>query len=234
MTHSDYTSKSNTPALARHLSKKAASHIRSSLSIPEVLGDVELGHWQSTIVKTCNAHLTSLDASSGTIPTTLSPTPHIISITFPPLHPSTRAEDLIKNDQYLASLLDLLPSSNYTVLYTTSTIPSKSTSPSGKETEYTMDATELEKTLHMDLKRNLNTHKFAKRANITLPEGGLFERYQFFTPGKPTPSLMLVTKTKTNTSLRNLHGFPGRVHPPANSLRRHLRPCQSPGVLRSF
>ena len=95
-------------------------------------------------------------------------------------------KELSQNDLYLASVLDLLPSSNYTVLYTTST---STKGPSDQYAGYNMDATSLEKTLHMDLKRDLNTHDFSKRAtNITLPEGALFERYQFFTPGESLSS----------------------------------------------
>ena len=37
--------------------------------------------------------------------------------------------------------------------------------------------------LHMDLKRDLSMGKRASGDNITLVDGPLFERYQFFTPG---------------------------------------------------
>ena len=46
-----------------------------------------------------------------------------------------------------------------------------------------MDETLLEQALHLDLKRDLGSHQFSRRDNVTLPEGALFERYQFFTPG---------------------------------------------------
>lgn len=37
--------------------------------------------------------------------------------------------------------------------------------------------------LHTDLKRDLTHHKRASDGNITLPDGPLFERYQYLTPG---------------------------------------------------
>ena len=37
---------------------------------------------------------------------------------------------------------------------------------------------------HMELKRDFSAHKRdTSNGNITLPDGPLFERYQFFTPG---------------------------------------------------
>ena len=38
--------------------------------------------------------------------------------------------------------------------------------------------------LHTELKRDLGKHKRATGDNITLPDGPLFERYQFLSPGK--------------------------------------------------
>lgn len=37
--------------------------------------------------------------------------------------------------------------------------------------------------VHMELKRDLSHQKRASDGNITLPNGPLFERYQYFTPG---------------------------------------------------
>ena len=36
----------------------------------------------------------------------------------------------------------------------------------------------------MELKRDLANHKRASGENVTLPEGPLFERYQFLSPGR--------------------------------------------------
>ena len=37
--------------------------------------------------------------------------------------------------------------------------------------------------VHMELKRDHSQQKRASNQNITLPDGPLFERYQYFTPG---------------------------------------------------
>ena len=45
-----------------------------------------------------------------------------------------------------------------------------------------MDA-QFQAPVHMELKRDLANTKRASEGNITLPEGPLFERYQFLSPG---------------------------------------------------
>lgn len=85
-------------------------------------------------------------------------------------------------DAFLASVLDLLSSSKYTVIYTT-TPPHTVQEPASADAEsYEMDA-QFQAPVHMDLKRDFSNHKRASDANITLPDGPLFERYQYFTPG---------------------------------------------------
>ena len=85
-------------------------------------------------------------------------------------------------DAFLASVLDVLSSNRFTVIYTT-TPPHSSHQPTSAETEsYEMDA-QFQAPVHMELKRDFSVHKRASDANITLPDGPLFERYQYFTPG---------------------------------------------------
>ena len=45
-----------------------------------------------------------------------------------------------------------------------------------------MDA-QFQAPVHMELKRDHLNHKRASDGNITLPDGPLFERYQYLTPG---------------------------------------------------
>ena len=45
-----------------------------------------------------------------------------------------------------------------------------------------MDA-QFQAPVHMELKRDVPNTKRASEGNITLPEGPLFERYQFLSPG---------------------------------------------------
>lgn len=112
-----------------------------------------------------------------------------------------------QTDSFLASLLDLLPTSKYTVIYTTTILSSSPSSPStgGVEEEekeastYEMDPSttffssqQQQQTYHMELKRDLTTT--TKRAdnsiitttggNVTLIDGPLFERYAFLSPGE--------------------------------------------------
>lgn len=94
-------------------------------------------------------------------------------------------------DAFLASVLDVLSSNKFTVIYTT-TPPHSAHQPTSAETEtesYEMD-TQFQAPVHMDLKRDFSVHKRASDANITLPDGPLFERYQYFTPGI-SPALLM-------------------------------------------
>jgi hypothetical protein len=183
VTSTDYNVRTYTPTLARHISpKKSTSHVRSSLAIPDVVGQVDVSQWETLLANKCKASIYSLDASMGMIPTTFSPTPQVISVSFPAPSSSPRGDDLLQNDAYLSSIIDLLSTNNYTVLYTTSTHATINPNSENKA-EYTMPPNDLEKFLHSDLKRDLESHQFAQRSNITLPEGALFHRYQFFTPG---------------------------------------------------
>ena len=43
--------------------------------------------------------------------------------------------------------------------------------------------TQFQAPVHMELKRDHLNHKRASDGNITLPDGPLFERYQYLTPG---------------------------------------------------
>ena len=79
-------------------------------------------------------------------------------------------------------MLDLLSSNKFTVIYTT-TPPNAAHQPASVESEsYEMDA-QFQTPVHMDLKRDFSTHKRASDGNITLPDGPLFERYQYLSPG---------------------------------------------------
>ena len=89
---------------------------------------------------------------------------------------------LIRLDAFLASVLDLLSPNMFTVIYTT-TPPNAAHQPASAESEsYEMDA-QFQVPVHMDLKRDFSNHKRASDGNITLPDGPLFERYQYLSPG---------------------------------------------------
>ena len=80
-------------------------------------------------------------------------------------------------------MLDLLSSTKYTVLYTTTPTTIMPHSAIAEPEAYQMDMA-FSSQAHMELKRDYIAHgKRVVGDNITLPDGGLFERYQYFTPG---------------------------------------------------
>ena len=85
-------------------------------------------------------------------------------------------------DLWLSTLLESFPSSNYTVVYTTT--PSAKTSDVSQEEPgvYQMDST-MSPLGHLELKRDLGARQQGSK-NLTLVDGPLFERYQYFTPGR--------------------------------------------------
>lgn len=89
---------------------------------------------------------------------------------------------LTLTDAFLASVLDVLSSNKYTVIYTTSPVAASQKSTVAEPEPYEMDSI-FQAPVHMELKRDLSHHKRASDQNITLPDGPLFERYQFLSPG---------------------------------------------------
>lgn len=90
-------------------------------------------------------------------------------------------------DAFLASILDLLSSNKYTVVYTTSPPTTGHQLAPAEPEPYEMDAL-FQAPVHMELRRDLSHQKRASDGNITLPNGPLFERYQYLSPGS-LPSL---------------------------------------------
>ena len=85
-------------------------------------------------------------------------------------------------DAFLASILDWLPSPDYTMIYTTTPSASAHHSTATEPEPYEMDTT-FGAPVHMDLKRDFAAHPRAA-TNVTLPDGPLFARYQYFSPGE--------------------------------------------------
>ena len=86
-------------------------------------------------------------------------------------------------DAFLSSMLDLLSTKvKYTVIYTTSPPMTGHPSEPAEPEEYEMDSL-FQAPVHLELKRDMSHQKRASDVNITLPNGPLFERYQYLTPG---------------------------------------------------
>ncbi|KAL9113738.1 MAG: hypothetical protein Q9227_002183 [Pyrenula ochraceoflavens] len=78
----------------------------------------------------------------------------------------------------------MLPTKNFTVLYTT-TPPSQDPNTQSIQNEhFAADMnSEFQDSLHIDLRRDIESHQARKVDNQTMVEGPLFAKYQFFGPG---------------------------------------------------
>lgn len=127
-------------------------------------------------------------------------------------------------------MLDTISSDSYTVIYTTS-FKATSTSPSAKEPQqYEMDNT-FASPIHMELKRAFDIGKRESNANITLPDGGLFERYQYFGPGK-LESLNYSGVLLAHATSRDFHRSCCIFHTSLNSICWHQWHRGSTGLVR--
>ncbi len=88
-------------------------------------------------------------------------------------------------DLFLVNLLEMLPSQNYTVLYTTTRSGTKAQVHDEKSPLYEMDYS-MSPLAHIELKRDVDFHTQTSPTNGTI-NAPLFERYQFFTPGLCIP-----------------------------------------------
>ncbi|KAL8924385.1 MAG: hypothetical protein Q9172_002732 [Xanthocarpia lactea] len=175
---------------ASHLRRKVSGEderIRSTMSVMDVLGDVDAEKIVEVVGDKCGAALLRVDAATGSFTIADDPKPRIVIVDFPSL-PSSRTERASKlkdNDVFLSSILDLLPTSKYTVIYTTTASSAHKSSDFAEPEVYEMDTSFSSSQSHMGIKRDLGVH--SKRAddngNVTLPDAPLFEKYQYFTPG---------------------------------------------------
>jgi hypothetical protein len=160
---------------------------KSRHTIPDVVGDIDVLRWKTQLVKECHAHVVEVDEAIS-IPTNLrSNTVISIELPAPAASRDERRENLMQNEAIVATVIDMLPGRNFTVLYTTSTGIAKGEKqkqkPEVKEYESEMLQEQL---MHVEMKRDLHAG-YVKRegtyTNVTLPKGGLVEKYTFVGPG---------------------------------------------------
>ncbi|EXJ78977.1 hypothetical protein A1O3_08477 [Capronia epimyces CBS 606.96] len=180
----DYESIKSSPVLAKSLSgSRPRVGIRSSMIVPDVRGAIAPSTWTEVLQEKCGVETTEIDASKGSIPTTLTPAPRLIKVNLPAPSSDSRAKQLSLNDAFFASILDMLPTQNYTVLYTTTRGRNGLVGAQQPEqTEYEMESA-IQDSLHLDLKRDLGAHGANQTGNQTIIDGPLFDKYQFFTSG---------------------------------------------------
>lgn len=87
--------------------------------------------------------------------------------------------------------MDIIPSQNYTVLYTTSPPAHAPYQRVSEASRYEME-TPLVEVMHLDLKRDVDFQPKQSHSNQTIVDGPLFERYQFLSPGKRYKLLLLI------------------------------------------
>ncbi|MCJ1393728.1 hypothetical protein MMC18_006604 [Xylographa bjoerkii] len=181
-TAADYRSQHSTPYLRRSVSGED-KHVRSSFTVSEVLGEIDTTALAKTLEQQCGAGTLSIDASTGLFDIVDDMKPRIIKVDFPALPIGTdRSTASRTNDLFLSNLLDMLPSPNYTVIYTTTPASNDHHHTDFEPSMYEMDKT-MSPLVHMDLKRDVSMYASTSGNStngISLP---LFERYQYFTPG---------------------------------------------------
>lgn len=109
----------------------------------------------------CNAKELTVDPSTGSFKTYVDTTPRVITMDFEPIpndDKEARTKQLRNNDDLLYSVISLLPSPNYVLVYTSS--------PLGVNTY-----------------RQKETAADLETANFNLTGDSLFENYKFFSPG---------------------------------------------------
>ncbi|KAL8750201.1 MAG: hypothetical protein Q9199_007226 [Rusavskia elegans] len=182
----DYSDSYAAPHLRRKVSGED-KRIRSTMSVSDVLGQVNAEEIVGIVEEKCGAALLRIDASTGSFTIGDDPKPRIINVDFPALPSASkeRVSKLKENDVFLSSILDLLPTSKYTVIYTTSPYTAHKSTEHVEPEMYEMDSSFSSSQSHLGIKRDFSVH--GKRAedggNVTLPDAPLFEKYQYFTPG---------------------------------------------------
>lgn len=174
---SDYSDGRSTPYLSRWLGG-ADKNIASSAIVPEVLGSVDEVAIRDYLRTRCGAESVSISGAKSQIPE-VTFSPRVVNIHFPALPLEDRASTLAGHDSFLDTVISSkLGNEKYTVIYITT--------PQGEEQSalqyqaqqiYEMDDP-FPTAMHTELRRDIESH-----AKDVKSEGGLFERYQFLSPG---------------------------------------------------
>ncbi|KAH0541910.1 hypothetical protein FGG08_003630 [Glutinoglossum americanum] len=176
----DFLPRDSAPHLRRSLGLEDQGNgkVKSSLQIADVVGELDLHELQQYLETACEAGVLSVDASTGLFATVDDLKPRVVRIEFPvlPLLKSDRISKLAENDAFLSSIIDLFPTTRYTVMYTTTPV-------SAEEVHILHDAKRQQVfSPFRAQKREFTTSEEDPEPshNETSP---LFDKYQFFTPG---------------------------------------------------
>ncbi|OAL53256.1 BIG1-domain-containing protein [Pyrenochaeta sp. DS3sAY3a] len=165
----DYADGRSTPALTQYMSGGNAD-IKTTFAIPEVVGAIDSASVLSYLKTSCGA---DLDNHGSAVYTLKAPSASKSSRT---QELQSNAEDAMLENHISSKAKD----HSYTVIYITKPQTEAQAKEQQENEQYTYDMEDpFGESVRMELKRDLSSH--IKRANAT--QGGLFERYQYFTPG---------------------------------------------------
>ncbi|KAF1836606.1 BIG1-domain-containing protein [Decorospora gaudefroyi] len=166
----DYADGHAAPQLSRYM---AGNHdqVRTTLAIPEIVGHVDAAAITDFLRDNCAKDGNKADESWLRKLVAQPPAPSQARRVQQLQSDDARLEEFITNDA---------KSQDYTVIYVTTPQTESQAKEQLKQEQYTYEMeTSFPDAVQMELKRDLSSH--AKRDNAT--EGGLFEKYQYFTPG---------------------------------------------------
>ncbi|KAI9859633.1 MAG: hypothetical protein M1813_006564 [Trichoglossum hirsutum] len=183
----DFVPLDSAPHLRRSidLEDQGNGKVKSSFQVADVVGEFDLEDLQQYLETTCEAGVLSVDASTGLFATVDDLKPRVVRIEFPALPTSNleRVTKLAENDAFLSSIIDLFPTTRYTVIYTTTPVPAEDmhilhVSGQGKKQQV------LPSPLHLQRREFTTSDEDSSPSPIEPPRGSpLFDKYQFFTPG---------------------------------------------------
>ncbi|ODH12967.1 hypothetical protein ACO22_07735 [Paracoccidioides brasiliensis] len=220
---SDYSSDKVAPQL-RHRVLKQGNEIHTVFAVSEVVGNLDVDGLQKILERECGVEVSKVDSSSrgmknvreckgliagspllgiidGVPQERYTKKPQVIRVDFPSLAATNtnRSEYLVKNDEFLAVIIDRLSSRDYTVLYVTTAreFAAMEIEIEGPAVYDQMDADIYQNLMRTNMKRGNMPHSQSHREDDDKWKGNkgpLFERYQFFSPGAsilPPPSLSI-------------------------------------------
>ncbi|EOA80977.1 uncharacterized protein SETTUDRAFT_174633 [Exserohilum turcica Et28A] len=163
----DYADGRAAPQLSKYM---AGDHpqVKSTVAIPDIAGNVDTTAITEHLISKCGKGYSDDDTwfmRQG--------------LAAPPTSKALRIEQLQSDDATLEQfIVNDAKSDDYTVIYITT--PQTESQAKESDAQYTYEmGSSYPEAVQMELKRDLSSH--AKPANAT--EGGLFEKYQYFTPG---------------------------------------------------
>ncbi|KAI9809708.1 MAG: hypothetical protein M1825_000140 [Sarcosagium campestre] len=125
-----------------------------------------------------------VSSQAGSFATVEDMKPRVIRVDFPPLATvkTERERQIREHDAFLSSIIDLLPSTKYTALYTTTALSSEHAHLIREHVSQTyQNPLKIPGVSELKHRRAIDDDDSGSK-NITLVDGPLFERYQFLTP----------------------------------------------------